>query len=97
MSTTQDRDSRHLHDVIARGYKDKPAKLKAIGRYGDRIEVVGTDPNKPICLPVADLYEFDDSLFAQLTEVSASGDSARLREVWGAAERFHPERLPASA
>lgn len=66
--------------ALVRAFGDEPCKLQ-VAANGSAILVVG-DGGESIPYPAAFVYEFEDKLFADLSDAYARGDMEHLTSLW---------------
>jgi hypothetical protein len=72
--------------VIGRAYGDEPIKLIAISDWGNAIEVKREGDTDSVGFRKEALFQFDQSLFDQLSAAFAEKDRTALMRLWGAAK-----------
>ena len=76
--------------VIVRAYGDEPVVLQAHSCRDGRVEVFREDESKSISLPQDYIFSYSLSVFDQLKEAYARGDSESLANLWQAAPHYAP-------
>jgi hypothetical protein len=71
--------------VIVRGYVNEPVRLIAYSADRTHVVVGGGDRAKAIGFRIADVFEFEEELFADLGSAYSAGDGGALKALWGRA------------
>lgn len=75
--------------VIIRAYGNEPVRLRAI-RYDEKmVEVIGADPDKPVCFPIQWVYSDNEETYKKLLAAYEAGDAERLLMLWKTVTRFN--------
>jgi hypothetical protein len=82
--------------IIARGFRNEPARLRALTIERGIVEVAGDDPAKSIGLPKTAVYEFDEGLFKGLLEAFRNGAEDELIHLWAKARPYGDNRQVAN-
>lgn len=75
--------------VIVRAYAGEPVSLRAQGRIGGAIRVVG-DQGRSIGFPADDVFDYDETLCGRLKAAFEGDDRSALSALWAEAHRFEP-------
>lgn len=77
--------------VIVRAYAGEPVPLRAQGRIGKAIRVIG-DQGRSIGFPAEDVFDYDETLCGRLKAAFEGDDHSALSALWAQAHRFEPAR-----
>ena len=81
--------------VLAKAYKDRPLD-RVIAERAGRVVFLATasalraNSATGVGFPLGCVFEFDDQLYEALTRAWEAGDSARVDELWSAAQPLGP-------
>lgn len=71
--------------VIVRAYGNEPVQLIAYSADRAHVVVAGGDRAKAIGFRIANVFEFEEELFADLSSAYSSGDASALTALWSRA------------
>lgn len=77
--------------VMVRGFENRPFQVRAIASDSRTVVVTGSDENHSLGVPVKNVFELDDQLFA---EISAERSIEQRGRAWARARPFAAEQLP---
>jgi hypothetical protein len=91
MSTDTKAKFPEMSEVLVRGFRGEPSRLKACKCGDGRVEVAGKNPERRLGMPERDVFRFDGEIFERLQSAYRGRDESGLTELWGKAKPFNPE------
>jgi hypothetical protein len=85
MSTTSIRNQGNFSEIIVRGYRDRPTRLRMTSKSDRSVEAVGADDQIPMPFHIDRVFCYEDGLFRRLSDAFASGDTSTLAALWSQA------------
>jgi hypothetical protein len=82
MSNVSTRRTQAHDQVIVRGFGGQPKVMLVGDRRGQLVEVISLDKNASICVPAADVFEYDERLFNRLRRAHRQGGAAGVLDTW---------------
>lgn len=74
--------------VLVKSFKNRPAKLWAVAKSDDYVEVQSEDGEASIRVRASEVYEFGESVFRKLMSAFTRGDHDALSTLWNQSPIF---------